>query len=175
MSSFRSNKFVYEEILEMEELYNKTSMEDIKENLFQIKQKRRELYVKHCKNINVKTGKFRLFEGIYSEHTEHSYFNKSHPSNISFLTLIKICNHLNICFKDVIKTPEDRLTTRTSFTPVKWTESLILQFISDYENSIGIEEIAEKYNISVNTVLRFYPLFKEGKDCNGKLRIENRV
>ena len=174
MSTFRSNKFVYEEILEMEDLYNNTPMEDIKENLFQIRQEKRQQYVKHCKNIKVKAGKFRMFEGIFSEHTEHSYFNKSHPSNISFLTLIKICNHLNLSFEKVIETPQDRHSSRTSFTPVRWTESLISEFIHDYEQPIGLEVMAEKYDLAATTILRFYPFFKDGKDCNGKIRTGNK-
>ncbi|NFO35041.1 hypothetical protein FDB37_15855 [Clostridium botulinum] len=173
MNNYRKDNSIYEEILEMEKLYSKTPMKYIKENLFQIRQKRRNLHIKHCKSINAKIGKFRLFENIFSEQAEHSYFNKSHPSNIPFMTLIKICNHLNICFEEIIKRPQERVSTRTSFAPVKWTDELIQEFISDYENTMSLEKMANKYNVSANTILRFYPKFKQGKDCNGKLRIQD--
>lgn len=170
MNTFKMNKLIYEEILNMEELYNNTPMEYIKENLHQIKEKRRERYSKHCKAHNMKIGKFRLFEDIFSEQTEHSYFNKAHPSNIPFVTLIKICNRLNVNFEDIIKEPPKRKIREQNSFYIKWTEELINEFIKDFENSMAYEQMASKYNISVNTVLSFYPLFKEGKNCNGKPR-----
>ena len=108
-----------------------------------------------------------------SEHAEHSYFNKSHPSKIPFMTLIKICNHMRINFENIIKNPEDRTSNPNIHRngKSKWTEEVIKEFIMDYESKdMILENISEKYEISINTVMRFYKNFKKGRDCNGKER-----
>lgn len=170
MNSFRTNKFIYEEILEMEEQFNNTTMEYIKENLFQIKLKKKEQYKKNCKNNDIIIGRFRVLEGLVSEHAEHSYFNKSHPSNIPFMTLIKICNYLKINFEDVIVKPLDRVSIPNINKPIKWTEEKIQEFINDYNIGIRVEDIGEKYDLSANSAIRFYQLFISGKDVNGRIR-----
>lgn len=170
MKNFRKNKFIYEEILEMEEQFNNTPMEYIKENLFQVKLKKKEQYKKNCKNNDIIIGRFRVLEGLVSEHAEHSYFNKSHPSKIPFMVLIKVCNHLRINFEDILKEPTERISIPNTNKPIKWTEEKIEEFMNDYNNGIRIEDIGKKYDISSNSVIRFYELFKSGKDVNGRMR-----
>lgn len=174
MNTFRKNKFIYEEILELEELFNNTPMEYIKENLYQIKLNKKEQYVKNCRNNDKIIGRFRVLDDLVSEHAEHSYFNKSHPSNIPFMTLIKICNHLKINFEDVIKTPVERISIPNTNKIVKWTEEKIQEFINNYNNGMRIEHIGKIYNISANSVIRFYELFNSGKDVNGRIRNNRR-
>lgn len=160
---------IYKAILNMEDEYNKSSMEDIKENLYQIKIKKKKQYKSNCKRMEIKIGKFRMLEGICTEKTESSYTTRSHPSNIPFLTLIRICSHLKVSFEDIIKKPEQRESNRLSYKPIKWTEEKIQDFIKDYDD-MRLEEIGLKYKISVNSVIRFYPLFVDGRDVNGRTR-----
>lgn len=157
-------------ILDMESKYNKSSMENIKENLYQIKLKKKEQYKKNCKRMGNKVGKFRILEDICTEQAEHSYTNKSHPSKIPFMTLIKICSHLKVSFENIIKEPGQRESNRIAYKAIKWTEEKIQEFIKDYDNGIRLEDIGLKYEISVSSVIRFHQLFIEGKDVNGRMR-----
>lgn len=166
---YNKEKYIYDRIIKMEELYNNSFMNDIKENLYQIKIQRRDAYVKDCKRNNRKIGKFRLLEKLgISQSSEKAFTSTSHHVNIPFLTLIKICSFLHITIEEITKPAAERLK-RVSHFQVKWTEKTIAEFIKDYDKGT-IEKIALKYHISKNSVIRYYEHFSKSEDINGNLR-----
>lgn len=168
---FNSKKYVYDEIVKMEQLYKNTPMTNIKENLYQIKKQRKQKYIDHCKRNNIRIGTYRLFEELgISLSAERAYVNPAHPSNILFVDLIRICHYLKISLEE-ITAPIEKREKKTWLYKEKWTEELIIQFINDYDNDIGLENISDKYGISTNSVLRYYQLFKKDKTTHGKSRI----
>lgn len=95
---------MYENILKLEKMYNNADMKTIKNNLFKIKQEKRILYRTNCKRNNIKIETFRLFKDLeFSGEKEHSIVTKKHPSKISFIDVIRICNFLNIPLENLIK------------------------------------------------------------------------
>lgn len=168
---FLMKKYIYQEFIRMENLYNDTPMEYIKENLFQIKTKLKEKYKIDCKRNNKKIGKFNMLSDInISDNLEHAYTNKAHPSKIPFNTLIKICDTLNVNFDEVLKEPKPRKIIREgNKSKLKWTESLIKEYLIWCETHT-IEEIAENFNISPGVVLKYKNCFIQGLYANGKIR-----
>ena len=164
-----NNKSIYDSILEMEELYNKIPMEYIKENSYQIKLTRREQHVNNCRNNNKKIGAFRLFEGLLEYETEKTYINKTHPYNIPFIKIIKICKYLNITLDELSKKPQDRVVRVKNKEFIKWSEQLVVDFLKDY-NNLDINYVSEKYNISKNSAIRYYEHFSKGQDILGRKR-----
>ena len=162
---------MYKEILELEKLYSNTPMEYFKENLFVIRSKKYEQYKENCKRMGIKIGKYRMFEILdFGLHKEKSIVNSAHTYKISFLDIIKICNLLNIPMDKLAEKPMKRDKREYSGND-KWTEELRKEFIRDCESNIGLDEIADKYQISVNSVLRYHQAFKLNKTTHGKIRI----
>ena len=100
---------MYKDILDLLKQYEIADMRNIKNNLYDIF-KQRELPRGCLSVINI------------SQHTEISYTNASHPHNIPFLTLIKICNYLNVSMEELVK-PNNRKPdlTKSNKGSLIWT------------------------------------------------------
>ncbi len=166
----KEEKLIYEKILQMEELYENTSTECIKENLLKIKQKKNIEYKDHCKRIGEKVGIYRLFEPLeISLSKEKHLTNPAHPSSIKFTDLIKICNYLYISMEEITKPIVERKKNPV-YMKEKWTEELIKEFLDDYENGVEPSILMNKYKISLGSVSRYYQLFKDNKTTHRKIR-----
>jgi DNA-binding Xre family transcriptional regulator len=164
-------KYIYQEFIRMEDLYNNTPMEYIKENLYQIKIKLKEKYKADCKRNNKNVGKFHILSNIgISENLEHAYTNKTHPSKIPFNVLIRICDALDVNFDDIIKESKEREKTREgNKSKLKWTEQVIKEYLNLCETHT-VDEIAKRYDISPGVVLKYKNCFLQGLNVNGKIR-----
>lgn len=139
---------MYEDILQLLETYENANMKNIKQNL-----KEQFNYKKLSK------GSFAIL-GI-GKHQEQSYLNQAHPHNIPFLTLIKICNYMKISLEELVKENNYIPDPNKAKNTVKWTKKRKLEFLNDIK-LIGVENTAEKYKLSLETIVKHKKNFEEG-------------
>ena len=139
---------MYEDILALFKQYEIADMRNIKNNLYDII-KKRELPRGYLSTIGI------------SQHTEISYTNASHPHNIPFLTLIKICNHLNVSLEELVK-PNNRKPdlTRSNKGSLIWTRERRKEFLNCV-GEFGIEGAMKKYNLSMESVVKYVSIFSK--------------
>jgi len=137
---------MYEDILALLQLYEISDMRNIKNNLYDILKERK--CNKGCLSII----------GI-NKHTEISYTNASHPHNIPFLTLIKICNYLDVSLHDIIK-PNNRKPdpNKSKKGSLIWTRKKQKEFL-ECVNANGVEKTMEEYNLSMESVVKYISQF----------------
>jgi len=139
---------MYKDILDLLKQYEIADMRNIKNNLYDIF-KQRELPRGCLSVINI------------SQHTEISYTNASHPHNIPFLTLIKICNYLNVSMEELVK-PNNRKPdlTKSNKGSLIWTREKRKEFLK-FVNEFGVEEAMKKYNLSMESVVKYISQFSK--------------
>jgi DNA-binding Xre family transcriptional regulator len=137
---------MYEEILALLQLYEISDMRNIKNNLYDI-----------FKYKKLTRGSFVII-GI-TINTEISYLNACHPNNIPFLTLLKICNYLNVSMDEVIK-PNNRKPdpNRSKKGSLIWTRKKQKEFLLSIEEN-GIEETMKKYNLGMESIAKYMTQF----------------
>ena len=139
---------MYEDILVLLQLYEIADMRNIKNNLYDI-----------FKQKKLSRGSLSII-GI-SQHTEISYLNASHPHKIPFMTLVKICNYLNVSFDELIKPnnrkPNQNKSNKGSLIWTKKKRNEFLEFISKF----GFEETTKKYNLSMESVVKYIKQFSK--------------